>query len=275
MTRGVLYHYTDAIGLHGIISGKCLWATSILHLNDSTEFLFFREAALNLAKQLLVARGLGEKFSFDSFAYVMRKIPVPRFVFCLSSDADRLSQWRGYCPKGGGYSVGFNKKQLLRSLGISRAFIFKCKYGTNSNKAQSTLKGICGEFASGIENASQLRRERERGSATSIACVDFLNGVAVHAHEYKHPAFEEEREWRVVLSAKIDSSTQRKERIVGSVIVPYLEIPFKKNLPIPVNEVIVGPTAESERAMAATQEYLAHHGLTDVAVRSSIIPYRP
>jgi hypothetical protein len=37
---GVVYHYTTADGLKGIIEGGVLWATSAYYLNDSTEIMY-------------------------------------------------------------------------------------------------------------------------------------------------------------------------------------------------------------------------------------------
>jgi hypothetical protein len=32
-----LWHYTDAAGLHGILTSRCIRATHVAHLNDPTE----------------------------------------------------------------------------------------------------------------------------------------------------------------------------------------------------------------------------------------------
>src|ERR1035438_8918621 len=35
-----LFHYTDAQGLLGILKSKRIWASSVYHLNDSSEFRY-------------------------------------------------------------------------------------------------------------------------------------------------------------------------------------------------------------------------------------------
>ena len=35
----LLYHYTDAKGLIGILESRQIWASNIRHLNDSSEFV--------------------------------------------------------------------------------------------------------------------------------------------------------------------------------------------------------------------------------------------
>ena len=43
----LLYHYTTAVGLEGILTTGDLWATNALYLNDATEITHF----LNLLRQ--------------------------------------------------------------------------------------------------------------------------------------------------------------------------------------------------------------------------------
>lgn len=40
--RSKIFHYTSQSGLIGIVTTKSLWATSIHHLNDATEFGYAR-----------------------------------------------------------------------------------------------------------------------------------------------------------------------------------------------------------------------------------------
>ena len=46
----VLYHYTSASGLKGIVESGTLWATDVLHLNDSSEISY----AVELIRRIFV-----------------------------------------------------------------------------------------------------------------------------------------------------------------------------------------------------------------------------
>ena len=35
------------------------------------------------------------------------------FICSFSRNDDQLSQWRGYCPDGNGFCIGFNTKDLI------------------------------------------------------------------------------------------------------------------------------------------------------------------
>jgi hypothetical protein len=41
------------------------------------------------------------------------KIPdIGIYIFSLSARENMLSQWRGYCPDGAGFSIGFDSRKL-------------------------------------------------------------------------------------------------------------------------------------------------------------------
>src|SRR4051812_25177954 len=47
-----LYHYTDAVGLEGIIKNQEVWFTSFKHLNDPTEIEYGMSIAAELLKEI-------------------------------------------------------------------------------------------------------------------------------------------------------------------------------------------------------------------------------
>ena len=267
----ILYHYTDADGLLGIIEDKQLWATSILHLNDSQEFNYLRESALKYLKRCLREKGR-ELFHMDNFAKVARAIKPQRFVFCLSKHGDRLSQWRGYCPKGGGYSIGFPKSSFPTSVGRGRKIVFKCQYGMTGEDAKRTLRVIGDPLVDAIRRSCNTSKA-ERESYLVGPVSNFLDGVGKHAHRFKHPKFIEEHEWRVVFNSPTPPASV-KYRVTQLGIVPYIEVPFSKTEPLPISEIIVGPTREPDLAENTIRGFLAQHGLSHVSVNISKIPYR-
>src|ERR1700756_2182500 len=64
----VVYHYTSMNGLLGIIEG-CIWATSILYLNDISEYNHF----LTLVKTRLLQLRKVHKLSYFSRVVATRK----------------------------------------------------------------------------------------------------------------------------------------------------------------------------------------------------------
>ena len=58
----ILYHYTSAAGLIGILETGKIWATSIRHLSDASEFIY----TLSLADRSS-QNALNPNFSFDRY----------------------------------------------------------------------------------------------------------------------------------------------------------------------------------------------------------------
>ncbi len=75
-----LYHYTSLPDLFNILEGDSLWATATRFSNDSSEELVLSDTSY-----------------FEESGSKM-----DNFLICLSQNSDCLSQWRGYCPNGGG-----------------------------------------------------------------------------------------------------------------------------------------------------------------------------
>jgi hypothetical protein len=104
-----LYHYTDQKGFLGILKDKKIWATNFRYLNDFTELSYVIDLAFK--------HNHIDEFNKNEFYNVKN---VANIAVCsLSANGDLLSQWRGYCPKGG-YAIGFNFqkiKSLLEKMG--------------------------------------------------------------------------------------------------------------------------------------------------------------
>src|SRR5215211_7755183 len=117
----VVYHYTNAAGLLGIISTGQLWATDIEFLNDAEELTYARAAVLADLRARADEIAPPETGSEDGLrADVLRSIAEeleypPQgepsstyhiYATCFCEDGDLLSQWRAYGGDGG-YAIGF------------------------------------------------------------------------------------------------------------------------------------------------------------------------
>ncbi|MGB9429581.1 MAG: DUF2971 domain-containing protein [Gammaproteobacteria bacterium] len=138
-----LFHYTDIVGLKGIITSQTLWATHAAFLNDATEIRLFKERLPEILKPvvadgiaelaripanqaLIVQRGGNQKVVEESatgiatgmFNALLGTQDTPPFVepfitsFCAATTEQiaqhgLLSQWRSYA-KEGGYAIVFD-----------------------------------------------------------------------------------------------------------------------------------------------------------------------
>ena len=138
-----LFHYTDTVGLKGIIKSQTLWSTHAAFLNDATEIRLFRarlpdtlkpavaEGIAALARipayhELIAQHGGNQKvveefttgIATGMFNAWLGTQDTPPFVepfitsFCGAATEQiaqhgLLSQWRGYA-KQGGYAIVFD-----------------------------------------------------------------------------------------------------------------------------------------------------------------------
>src|SRR4030095_10743470 len=108
----ILYHYTTAHGLLGILQSGELWASNSRWMNDPSEILYASQPLRRVALDEISVckrqfehdfKGLEQCITnwLDDYENNARV-----YVSCFCKDGDLLSQWRGYGAYGGGYAVG-------------------------------------------------------------------------------------------------------------------------------------------------------------------------
>lgn len=147
----LLYHYTDAAGLLGIMgtpsTPPSIWMSQIQYMNDAEDWYH----AYSLARQEILASqsrpngiwtaALG-LFGINHDGKRILGVTDLResaatyryFTFSLSEKGDLLSQWRGYA-KAGGYSIGFRVADIRKMAADSGFELHKCIYSDDDKKA--------------------------------------------------------------------------------------------------------------------------------------------
>ena len=291
----VLYHYTTPEGLLGIFKHSAIWATDILYLNDSEEFL----GALDLMTKII-----DEEWPKYSGPWKLaRKIveggpsaksTVGTFVTSFSAKENSLEQWRAYGGRDGGFSIGFYKNSL-EALGPNCEFnLRKCLY-RDDEKAELVR--------------STLKTEIEEGESNRQALQEMMIDLGTHAlliaPILKNRAFENEEEWRLV-SAPITLDDRKIEFCHRhAMLIPYINVilgkpdrqgadpdgkavqadgraaPSDPNLHLlPVRDVWIAPTPNSNLAERSLKALLAgrlerpeRDSSAPIAIPSGI-PYR-
>lgn len=123
----LIYHYTNASGLLGILDKGCLWCTHIRYLNDSQEFLhgltIYRQVLTELADaqsgdrlSVQFARTALFRLGGENMENRLLADAVRYFVASFSARNDDLSQWRAYGGTVGLASQLDSNGQNSRSL---------------------------------------------------------------------------------------------------------------------------------------------------------------
>ncbi|CAB3824290.1 hypothetical protein LMG26858_00354 [Achromobacter anxifer] len=267
----LLHHYTSGQGLLGILDSNSIWSTRIQYLNDSKEFSHAIELARAAIHKRKTDRAEG-RFSALCEALtdqLERLSGLAIYVACFSEVEDSLSQWRGYCPPGFGYSIGFDGEQL-RNIASAQGFqLRKCIYNDYEQRqainqwVERTLSGASGSCPPSQEPGAFL--EKTAGS--------FLQEFIEFAPYMKHNAFSAEREWRLVALISFDNA-RVKLRPGKSMLIPYVPVNLELSLESKlIWNIRIGPTPHIELAMNSAS--LLFNRIRPVnGIGRSFVPYR-
>lgn len=287
----MLYHYTSQNGFIGIIQSSSVWATNTRFLNDSSEFLHGLSFAKSFAGSIYM-----EDDYLSAFGWALRHglesvNGDDIYVSSFSEVPDLLSQWRGYCPDGAGFCVGFNNEVLKEYCDQNYYRLEKCIYihEEQIQKIQLLIDKCFEQFPQpdinrkeydGYSAEQQARFELDYRLRTSEgsdagqandAVKWFCDEITELAPLFKNEGFHEEAEWRVIVKAPKEFI---KFRAGKSYLVPYVELRFLENPKLQaLQEVIVGPNPYQYRNEISARMFLESVGLNETIIKCSKTPY--
>jgi hypothetical protein len=304
----LLWHYTSQAGLIGIAENNNVWATNIFYMNDGSEYRYAAELILAVIDSHIekmieenpsVAPARISEYHYDDYPpenrpplgqnLISDKLALmnetkrmfqdiqnieyanehPFYIQSFTEKFDDLSQWRGYCPKGNGFCIGFRCDILIELAGDgTNDMLVDCIYH-NRKQVEKTREVIS-------ESLSSIDMAHEKGDAFKDtiffelhileAVVSLMNLIP----QFKHPSFHEETEWRLVYKPeKINDIIHHRPG--NSMIIPCIKtglIPSEA-----IAEVIVGPTLHPELSKKSTESFLKSKGI-HCTVSLSKVPYR-
>jgi hypothetical protein len=287
-----LSHYTTQHGMLEIIKSGELWASNISFLNDNSEYLHGVELIKRISQDVsaddeerrvdadFLARSIVGTYNEGSLAErhgQTQVFPFPNiFIASWSTRSDDLAQWRAY----GGAGIGFELRmswRLLKTFAYPQDFtLAKCIYEPQEQEqaAREIVEVI-------LREVRKSRRRGENNSAVNSVVPEYLLPLFQFAPLFKHEAFKEEDEWRLVSGPCHAHFTPHFGVREGrSTPVPYIRF----NLKDPrtsiryISEIRVGPCAEPALARQATQAaanaYMPSFHDARTPVSSSRVPYR-
>lgn len=255
-----LYQYTDGRALRSILEHGRIWATHSGFLNDYGEGNYIWKRMLKAADSSNgldpVTAQITKKLLSDlatNPAVLGKKI----FVACFSEKPDSLSQWRAYANNGDGYSVGFRlaevpeASQICSDISSDLMGPLLAPVLYDEDRQTEALRVI-------PEMIEASKRAIEKGldhSQAELLCVASVMRLAsLLSCYFKHPGFEEEREWRLVWIPTIEFAQKCAKRLRDTRILefrdtkygmaPYLNWPLREPIsegPASVTEIWMGP----------------------------------
>jgi hypothetical protein len=289
----ILYHYTSQQGLLAIINSKTIWATNIYYLNDSSEYEYAAKLIQDVIREYLItppgsspslAAGIPlptkitpemlEQMLLESIRGVISLLTTRYriYVCSFSEEGDQLSQWRGYCPNGNGFSLGFATSPLQDQMVKYSFGLVQCVYDKNEqtkivkkiiDKSIIALKSSLGE-TDGVKISAML---------TEIA-ASTVGKLFFALSRLKHETFREEKEWRFVALYNDSQPLPILFREGKYMITPYVEIQLADNQESnKIDRIIMGPTSHKLLAQKATKLLMDSNKIKCDVVPSKI-PYR-
>lgn len=278
-----LAHYTTATAALNIIDKKELWLRHLTLMNDFSEFSYGidnvshwarnNEKRLNSLSDKLLYVDFFRLLSFADEKY-WAGIKINTFAISLSehhiadTDRGRLSMWRGYGGLGGVAMV--LKPDFVKM------------YDANSGVESLPARYWSFDEVSSYLDGMLLRMETLANNDHALTNAEVNNikyQLFMLVCSLKHPAFHEEKEWRLVANTKrigVGLLTETIENIRG---IPQKILKFdisdhqKYNLLNVLDRVIIGPhPAGQEIAEALKAKLLACKSRADVVL--SDIPFR-
>jgi hypothetical protein len=263
----VLWHYTDAAGLKGIVETETFWATDATFSNDTAEISHgfdVWDAALDgyVYSGKKVTTGVRVEAMRKATHEFLKPFVVTDlrpFLVCFCGDGDVLSQWRAYggSDTAGGYALGFAPPDSDVRLRLSRVV-----YDVEAQQ-RACAALVDALIRASDRNTRDITAQRNLIGATLWSALDAATML-------KNPAFAEEQEWRLVhLHGRGGDALAVRHRLSRGLLVPYVEIEMPRLV-----AVNCGPSPGPSRKQAGVRSLLDAHGYHDVTVQGSLAPLR-
>lgn len=282
--KKTLFHYTGIGALLGIEQSESLWASSVYFLNDGEEIVYAQKLLTNLLKdKLKEVNGVEETFlnQFIDWLKPFSSIPYNMFIFSLSEEQNLLSQWRSYTPHGKGVSVGFSPMVVENIIKENELKIAKCRY--DKDEHNEILYILLGRMLHTFGNRySEIDISKGPPNQEYHKFLEEFRGDILQVFStIKHPAFKEEKEWRLI-SKYYESYVvpDIKYREGASMLVPFIELKIQRWHDNPQHthsvyfeSVCLGPSQHSNLSFNALQNFLSNKRISHMTIGSGV-PYR-
>lgn len=269
--------------------GPSVRLSSIRHLNDKNEFWHYIKFAhdhleaiegLSATQQAQIKNGLMEFWKQPE----LTSLPfINSYCFCMSTESDDLSQWRGYGDDGYGVSIGFDKRQFgfpYPEIGLHEVMYTENDHLQELQKIQVGAMTVA--LKEGISSDLTQAHENLIGRLVRI----LIDSVASSC---KAEHFASENEWRLIYTPKLNASAQDsallrllttpipKEHITfqvmlrGKTVVPCYDFTIPKTS---IRKIRLGPNVTDLSKMGLKllleQRYFEHVELinSDIGYRS-------
>jgi hypothetical protein len=276
-TSNVLYHYTNARGLLGILKENALWASNVSFMNDFSELKYTKDLLDRELQRIIKNKANLKKLNLNNIFNVITD-GFNAYACCFCEDGDQLSQWRAYSEAGTGYALGFDEQLLQSKLnGVLGKVIYK---------RERQIKHITPVVEAAADKLLSFQKERsdmdkdQQYQIYNREIGEFLKKCISFFFVFKDPAFEVEQESRLLAIDNINNPKENVQfREMRGKIIPYVELKVKQSESnekelLPIVEIVQGPLADQELGMKSLNLLLNKEGYKYIRIRKSNVPLR-
>ncbi|OII39303.1 DUF2971 domain-containing protein [Plantibacter sp. MMLR14_011] len=288
----LLYHYTNAGGLQGIIGNRELWATESNYLNDPSEISFASVELLRILEEMKRAGTEHPDRAEHAIELLKRAYVDPNsasqyqedraFITSFSRSDQSLTLWRLYSGRNG-FSIGFDENVLQAWIGAPTPADFPQEFEAtdqerlrayNMNFHIETRVEEVSYDSARIQEVAEIIMTTPLVVGEPFADEARLRLTLRAVAGVKHHAFADEKEARLIVQAVGDFAADPSVRVAadGS-LVAYrkVAIPFEA-----VRSITIAPAANVQRTEHALQSLMRTGGRgawSHVEVRSFDVPF--
>lgn len=268
-----LYYYTRTDTMRSILTSGMFWATNILYMNDSEEYL----------NGLREIRGIMERYKSLDFrdVQVIDKLihtPDPHiFTISFCTNGDLLSQWCVYARESGvNLELDFN----LIKMDENRLGTFFCPRDcrdADEIEVTAPLKPVIyftrNAMLENISNRQVYKRAAE--IIKRINALELHSGkdgaeekISELAAQIKRYEFSAEQEWRLVFNMTEHTVEYKKTSVFyreqDSILKPFIKVAVseqdkatgQRSGPWPVTAIMVGPGYNQDQVFQSLRYFL-------------------
>jgi len=279
-----MFHYTSAEGALAILQSGRMRFTDYAYLNDMREITHGLDVIRSVLEDETHTAGSPALTSLK--AHLGDVDPFSRYniyTTSCSSDSDSLSQFRLYGP----VALGFEANPI--DFGFFKGDI-RFDHVVYDPEQQFQLIQT---FLNILKQSEEKDAALIKSDVSKQVTADYLAGHLLQiASFFKHRAFSDEREVRLVYSEPLEilekygqETAKRQFRASGGLIVPFTDtfdmyepssFGDEAQLPpkLPLKSVVIGPVAQADALANGMRNLLSAEGYQDVVVTLSEAPFR-
>lgn len=268
-----LYHYTNIVGLDGILSNNTFHTSKSDFLNDRTEIIHFQDlynnfiSLINFGRSLTLEIERYREFCKSFAEYLEGKNrsfsnESSLFILSLTPISDLLPLWSTY-TNNVGYNIGF-KKSVINDFERNG---YEFWYGNVVYNIENQYDYINQTMKEAFELCQEFNKSSN--NCEDIIYQHIFKKFKLYAMFFKNQLFDSEQEVRIVFKRRDTDALFHRPR--AGQFIPYIKINFNKES---VESICVGPTNDSDITEIGLQSYLENNKYKALQINRSKIPLR-